>query len=187
MNCPLISSTALIDATTFSITLEDTVTIRFDCGTSNSYHAIKQIYNGSETTIGDIRTWEEKVFTVVYSSNFIYIKKVATNTGRFGFLYEKYGDQKIFGSSNGNDWLFETLPLLGSSDGLTYYISKMLNYSQSVGSIDYTVGSLFQSNLKIAEDNNYLSCTNVTADEVLTFESENYYSLGPNTLAKLDE
>ena len=187
-NCPLIETT-LVDSETFTVNIDNTVLLSFNG--SSAVRNITATIDGVTTEIGSGQTYQtygSKTFIVTCSSSFIYIDFLLTYTGkRLNVLYEKIGNLKYFGylNDNGNIQSFDIKNL---GDGLNYKHGKRLNYTCELDVLDYTSDCIFLSDGQKTdvEDTNFVSCTDITAKKVITFNGENYYALGTNILAHLD-
>ena len=102
-------------------------------------------------------------------------------------IKKKIGNNVYYGTAT-SSVVFENLGVTCIQDNITYYHSPRLNYSVDFGYIDFSSSALFTSSTQKANvtDTNLLSCTTVTAKQVITFKGHNYYSIGTNTLIPMD-
>lgn len=129
--------------------------------------------------------------TVAYSDTLFYIytrdQNGSTGVGIF-LTYEKTSDFQIYaygditGHPNFQDYTFTDI-----ITGNQYAHSGVLKYTTDLNYIDYTEDRLFSSGQREFVDNNFLSCSTITPDSVITFAGKNHYSVGPNILVSIDE
>ena len=129
--------------------------------------------------------------TVAYSDTLFYVYTRDHNgtTGIGIFLtYEKTPEFQIYtygeitGHPNIQDYTFTDIVT-----GNQYKHSGVLNYITELDYIDYTEDRLFSGDQRVFVDNNFLSCSTITQDSVVTFAGKNHYSVGPNILVSIDE
>lgn len=135
--------------------------------------------------------------TVGASTNLFYIQlNDSYNTGRrFIFVYEKIRGHKLF-AYNGTGTISTTAVAdFYSIASLTFTdIDTLLNYSHGVrisgtisaGYLLYSSDVLFNAGVKDMEDPNFITCSTVVANVVISFDGSNYYSVGANTLLLMD-
>lgn len=132
------------------------------------------------------------IVTVCCSDTLVYIQISDPQNRRSFLVYEKLPTESIYGyynSGNTTGIPFKSIvdiSFTGLTSGMTYTHKQILNYSVEMGYIDYVDDYIFQNNIKNDKDSNFISCSSVTADNVITFLSQNYYSVGANTLVKID-
>lgn len=106
-------------------------------------------------------------------------------------VYEKTPDFTIYACPNTHITGFSSIQNYTFVDRYTgdeYAHSGVLKYSREINSIDYTEDSLFSTSVqRIIQDPNFISCSTVTQDSVVTFNGKNHYSVGPNILVSIDE
>ena len=183
LNCPLITSTSLIDDSTFSITIDSIMVLTFMGSQSN--HKVTLTYDGTTTEIGWIQNASSKTFTVTYSDTFIYIDFKDYYPRYWKYCYEKINNVGYYGTISGNYRYSEVL-LTNLSTGLAYQHGIRIKYAAPTGTIYYTTDALFAGTTKYVNDPNFVSCSTVTANQILTFRDNNYYSLDTNLLVHLD-
>lgn len=184
LNCPLLSTE--INGNNFYLHVGDIFTFR---GPYNGNAGL--IVKGTEVTQGG---WGVDLpITVVYTDKlfFMYTKNSSANTRGLSFFYEELGDKILYGyvfsTSNNSFKPLDIIPLTDDVSSLQYQHSPRLNYQAQTGYIDYAPQKLFSSGLITdIEDDNFIACSTVTANQVVSFEGKNYYSIGTNTLVELD-
>lgn len=132
--------------------------------------------------------------TVAYSDTLFYIWTHDEN-GSSGIgiylVYEKTPDFTIYASPNNYISGFSSIQSHTFVDRYTgdeYKHSGVLKYSREINSIDYTEDSLFSTGgQRIIQDSNFISCSTIAQDSVVTFNGKNHYSVGPNILVSMDE
>ena len=68
-----------------------------------------------------------------------------------------------------------------------YKHSAVLNYADSLGYLDYlNYDVLFSGSIKAEIDDNFIACSELTPNTIITFNANNYYVIGKNSLIKLD-
>jgi len=185
LNCSLITATSLIDDSTFSITIDNLMVLTFS-GTSNT-HNVTLTYDGTTTDIGWIQNASSKTFTVSYSDNFIIIDFKDYYPRYWYYVYEKINTHTYYGhyKDHSNNILSE-IQLTDISTGLSYQHGSRIKYSAPTGTIYYTGDALFEGTIKAVDDPNFVSCSTITAKQVVSFREHNYYSIDPNILVPLD-
>ena len=179
-----------ISGTDLVIDVDDEKTITFDF--TNNQIAVDSVgVTYIDTTAGPYS------ITVGVSANLFYIQlNDSYSTGRrFIFVYEKIGGHKLF-AHNGTGATSETAVAgFYSIASLTFTdIDTLLNYSHGVrisgtaseGYLLYSSDALFNAGVKDMEDPNFITCSTVVANVVISFDGSNYYSVGPNTLLLMD-
>lgn len=132
--------------------------------------------------------------TVAYSDTLFYVWSHDEN-GSPGIgiylVYEKTPDFTIYAHPDNYITGFSSIQNYTFVDRYTgdeYVHSGVLKYSREIDRIDYTEDSLFStSNQRIMQDSNFISCSTVAQDSVVTFNGKNHYSVGPNILVSMDE
>lgn len=151
-------------------------------------------YRGSSSLTGSTYNWP-MVFTVCCSDNLVSIQLQDPQSRRIVLVYETFNGTDIFAFAGGGNnpgtafFSINSLTFTDTSSNLTYSHKARLNYSDNFGYIDYTSEYLFDNatNYKSdIEDINFVACSTVSSDQVITFGSHNYYSIGTNTLLPMD-
>ena len=126
--------------------------------------------------------------TVVSSDTLFYMQAFDNESKGPFFIYEKTSNFTIraftAGRSSFRDIRNFTLDDLNT--GYNYKHVAMLNYNTQPDHINYTQDILFKSNVKSFFDPNFITCTPVAIDSVITFKGHNYYSVGTNTLVLME-
>lgn len=179
LNCPLISASGNV------INIDDVFTLTKDNYIVTLNKGSTQIFSSSWNNPATV--------TVCCSDTLVYIQGYDPQSRRFVFIYEKLDDIIIyayFGGGNTTGVAFKPISSVTFTDintGLEYTHDARLNYSVELGNIDYAPDVLFLSGVKNVEDPNFVTCSTVTADKVVTFQGQNYYAVGSNTLVLMDE
>lgn len=191
LNCPLIE----VSLTSYTVVLNvDNVVevlFNFDAGRTQVR------YNGATSSYSIINAYNPLGLTVLFDENVFYVQwNCEYGAGRrFCFLYEKIKGISYFGAigagmetGSGHAWYSITdLTLLNISTGVTFSHGIILNYSVEQGYIHYTSDYLFGEGYKTSDvDANFITCSSVPTDRIITFKSHNYYSVGANTLIGID-
>lgn len=145
------------------------------------------------TNVTDSNWGVDLPITVCYTDKlfFMYTRNSSSNIRGLSFFYEELGDMKLYGYSySATDNSFKPLDIITLTDnvsGLQYAHSKRLNYTASTGYIEYVPHQLFQSGvITNINDNNFISCSTIAANQSVTIAGKNYYSIGTNTLVEID-
>jgi len=128
--------------------------------------------------------------TVAYSDTLFYMytrdQNGSTGVGIF-LVYEKTPEFQVYTyAESGGHPNIQTATFTDMVTGATYNHSGVLKYDTQPGYINYTADVLLIGSTRSYIDPNFISCSNVNADSVITFGSNNYYSAGTNTLIRMD-
>ena len=186
LNSNIITSVT-VDGNYVYIEIDETVTLKWNGSASE---AIKMIFNGTESTVSNCNSFFNArggTITVIWSDDFMVIKSKNNydNTDKVTFIYEKLNESSYFGMINSLN--MNGITMLNTDDGLNYVHQARLNYAAEVEKIDVTSDILFQGGYKALEDEQFLACSTISEDQVITFNGKNYYSLGANILVPLDD
>lgn len=141
------------------------------------------------------RVAESCTAIITYTEN-LFSLNVVDNSGRaYAVIYEKIGDSIFYGwNGNTDNWSayhgfyrLEEITLTNLETSETYTHSPRLNYSCELGVIDYTECCLFKAGYRDVSEPNFISCSAITANQIITFEGNNYYSIGSNNLVEYKE
>ena len=190
LDCSLIT-TELISNDSLTVHVNNIVDLKFADGYS------QVTYDGTTTSYSVLDNTTSCTITAVYSANLFYVQFCCNySTGRrIAFLYEIVGNNNYFGavgsgtgSTSVHAWYsINNIPLTCIEDSGSYAHGTLLNYSTSLGYIDYCSDILLQSSAATnIIDTNFVACTEVSADQVITFNSQNYYTIGAHTLVPID-
>ena len=185
-------NSALITSVTISgnyvlVEIDGAVTLKWNATASE---AVKMIYDGTESTVSGCNSVyppRGETLTAVWSDDFIVIKSFDNydTSDKITFIYEKISESGYFGMINSLS--LNGVTMKNTDDGLNYNHNARLNYAAEVGKIDFTTDMILQGGFKVFEDENFFACSTITADQVVTINGKNYYSLSPNILAMLDD
>lgn len=190
LNCPLITTSHEGYITTINV--NNIVNVEFGNG------KVTVVYNGQTVaTYSILNSYNDLYITAAFNENFFYFQVNCDYSygRRFVFLYEIIDNKNYFGYNgaevvSGRGWFsIHEITMIETSSNLTYNHAARFNYNCQVGLIDYaTPDFLFSAGYKTdTEDNNFISCSTITLDQVITFDGTNYYSIGTNTLVELDD
>lgn len=191
LNCPLIEVS--IESNAVVLNVDNVVDVLF-----NFYAGRTQVrYNGVTNSYSIINRYNSLGLTALFNENIFYVQwNCEYGAGRrFCFLYEKIEGISYFGAvgagtdtGSGHAWYsIVDIPLTNVNNSITYAHGIILNYSVEQGYIHYTSDYLFSSGYKTPDvDTNFITCSPVPTDRVITFKSHNYYSIGANTLIGID-
>jgi len=181
LNCPLIEisgNTVIIDSI-FSIYL--------------GYNSWPRIYMEKDGTVITGNTvYGNMTFIIGYSDNFFYINMTDEGDTGIYLVYEKTTDFTLWTSSNSSGSIgFQNIQSYTFTDlnsNVTYSRGAILNYATQPDYINYTSNILCYSGTttKAITDPLFVSCSTVTLGMVITFGGQNYFSVGTNTLLRMD-
>lgn len=192
LNCPLIEVSIESNATILNV--DNVVEVLFNFNANRT----QVRYDGATSNYSMINRYNALGLTALFDENVFYVQwNCEYGSGRrFCFLYEKIEGISYFGaigagteSSSQHAWYsIVDIPLTNVNTSMTYAHRARLNYTDELGYIDFTSDALFDSNnyKTHIEDSNFVACSTVRADQVVTFQGQNYYSIGANTLIKIN-
>lgn len=184
-NCPVIKSMEVVSGPELVINFDDIVEVRITLVPGGGGY-FKAIYNGTETSYNSGNVARGMTLRAACSDQFFYFYTV-DNRGNTPviFIYENIGSTRYYGIQNVTT--LAGLPLTSITDGLTYTHGARLNYSAGITAINFAADVLFREGVKITEDSNFIACTTVAADNIITFEGTSYYSITGHMLVALDD
>jgi hypothetical protein len=184
---------SLIDVNIFEgnlvIDVNDDFTITFDF-TNNKITVGSEDVTYIDTAAGPY------TITVGHSDTIFYLQlNDSYSSGRrFGFIYEIINNSLLYAYKGTgmtsttvaafypiSDFTFTDIESL-----LNYTHGKRINGSVTVGYLMFAEDVLFNEGVRAMADSNFISCSTITADNVVTFNSQNYYAVGPNTLLLME-
>ena len=131
------------------------------------------------------------IITTVCSDKTFYMQMKDAENRRQLCLFEKYDQSEYFGSNLKGDTNrgfldIKTISLASTTSTLKH--KARLGYTRTVGYIDICKETLFIDDNNISEYDNddFISCSNVSGDMVVTFAGKNHYSVGTNLLATMN-
>ena len=142
-------------------------------------------YNGSVVNYSYLNTWNALTLTVAVSDNMLYVQWQLSYSNRTtAFLYEKIDNKKYWGAAGGGaDWYsIVSIPLTETSLGASYAHGQRISGTAAAGTVLFTGDALFSGGVKSIEDPNFLACSTLTANTIITMNNKNYYTVGANTL-----
>jgi len=197
LGCPILTTTST--DTTLTVTIDNTCGILFDFGNS----VIRTINSDSSLSNESVlfnRINSPFTFICVFSSDFFYLQYSDSfySIGRkYVFVYEKISSDKYYGAYGSFGGFYDysdfypitDVPLTKVGFSELYWHKQILNYIAPLGYIDYCIDLLFTSGDIVSSviDTITISCSTIEKNNVITFGSHNYYSLGPNTLIQLND
>ena len=186
-------SASLIDASisegNFVIDVNNDFTIIFD------FTNDKITVNSEDVTYIDTEAGPYTI-TVGYSDTLFYLQlNDSYSSGRrFGFIYEIVNNSVLY-AYKGTGMTSTTVATFYSISDFTftdtgsllnYTHGKRINGSVTVGYLMFAEDVLFNEGVRAMADSNFITCSTITADNVITFNSQNYYAVGPNTLLLME-
>lgn len=184
--CPLVEKEYIEDdARTNLIIADDTILsyryYQYGC----ELYVNDEYYTTIASRTGKITIW------ICFSDTFFYLAHQLSESRKFSYLYEIIGDDidaKAYeGWSQGNYLQSLKIKEKDSEDEQEYTHGILLNYKTRFRTIDYNDSYLFIGD-KITNivDSNFLSCSTVPADTILSFNEARHYSLDTNILVEID-
>lgn len=168
-------------------------------GPSDGNHIdITWVYQNTSLSVNggsSVNPWrvnDSQSIIVIYDDNFLCFQ--LTDGSRRGFfLYEKISDDLFIYGYTGTAWntshAFYNIEEVTFYDfnGTSYSHPKILNYPCQPGYIDYVETYIFTGGHKDALDPNLMSCSTVLSNNSVSIDGINYFAIGTNTLAPIDE
>lgn len=132
--------------------------------------------------------------TVAVSDTLFYMHAYNSSMGdQMVILAQKLDNGLIYKFNFKRDTANQFIPLDYSwnyidmyNDNLLYKHNKILNYSTYPNYINYATDILLLNDTRAYFDNDLITCTTVTPDNIITFGSKNYFAIGTNTLIRMD-
>ena len=128
--------------------------------------------------------------TVAVSDSLFYVRVKDSINYNVYLIYEKTDNFTIYSyTSNATARITDirSFTFTDKNTQLTYKHGAILNYNAQSGYINYAADVLLLSgSIRSFVDTNFITCTNINADSVITFGSQNYYAVGTNTLVMMD-
>jgi len=142
-----------------------------------------------------VTTW------ILYSDTLFYIAHAFDNSRCFTYIYEiveTFSPEGLFVVKQYEGWdggsYLQSLELKerdNEEDKLRHF--PMLPYKTKFKTIDYTYSRIFRYDadenkwvITPYADNNFLSCSNVPVDAIVSFEETRHYAIDTNTLVELE-
>lgn len=178
---------SLIEASGTTVTIDDIFTIYL------GYDSWPRIYvqkDGSYITGNTVAG--NMTFIIGYNDNLVFINMTDNDNTGFYLVYEKTADFTIYthsgtsGSTGFNN--IQSYTFTDINSGATYSRGAILNYAAQTGYINYAANILFYggTTTKAITDPLFISCSTITLGKVITFNGTNYFSVGTNTLLRMD-
>lgn len=148
--------------------------------------------NGNISTQPAFRS--DDTITVALSDKLFYMHAYNSSQGDQMFvLAQKLDNGLIYKFAFKRDTSNQFIPLDYSwdyidmyNDNLLYKHGKILNYSTSPNYINYTTDILLLNGIRTYFDNDLITCTSVLPNNIITFGGQNYYSIGTNTIVRIN-
>ena len=194
LNCDLI--TVDRDGLKLTININNLAEIKFtfrSYGDTDFFVDMAYTLNGSTVTGPSVLAYTTTVI-VVYTDTLFFIQVSDYSNRRFCYLYESINDEDYIGyrganAENQGFYPINSFNLLNVATSTSYVHGARLNYTkQGLNYIDYTSDALFSigTSTMFFEDPNFIACSTIAADLVITFNGATYYSLSTNTLVEID-
>ena len=194
LHCNLI--TVNRDGLKLTININNLAEIKFSFrsyGDTEYFVDMAYTLNGSAVTGPGVLAYTTTVI-VAYTSTLFYIQVSDYSNRRFCCLYERINGEDYIGfrGATGVNQVYypiNSFNLLNVSTSNSYVHGARLNYAKSgLNYIDYTGEVLFSLGTPVmcADDPNFIACSTISADLVITFNGNTYYSLSTNTLVAID-
>lgn len=188
LNCPTITITEDGDYLYILIGGIATLTLYFDGG---DYLRSSVTYLGTTTSLASCRG--VCLATVCFTDNLFYFQLDGYDHRRYLLLYEKIGDDKLFGfySPSGLSNPFISIRAVELKNYDTLQICShgiVLPYAATdPNSIIYADGDILVYNsVRNFTNTEFTSCSTIVHDQVLTFNGRSYYAVGANNLIMID-
>ena len=197
LDCSLISTS--IEDRVLYVHVDDAANLFFALNSSSSglwYGAGYQL-QGNAITTSTFNDYGGNTVVVCFSDDVSYLqyRNNYNNTRKSLFVYEKLNNKRYFmgiGSNiDGDDnyWYnIQSKPCTCLETGVEYTHESRLKYTQKLNYIDYTYDHLVLSagDITNIEDTNFASCSTVDLNRVVSFNDQNFYTVGTNILFPID-
>lgn len=197
LNCPLIT-TSISDGTLY-IHVDDAVNLCFGLYYSSGfYYAMGYQLRGNSVRTSTFNDYGGNTVVVCFSDDVFYLQiknNYGANDRKSVFIYEKLDEKRYFMGtgfdidSDTNPWYnIEGKTFLCLENDLDYTHESRLKYTQALNYIDYTYDHLLLSGEEITniEDSNFSSCSTVELNRVISFNGQNFYTIGTNILFPIE-
>lgn len=179
--------------TILTINIDDIVTLIL---TYSSSLVMSYTYNGQTNTLQSINKGEH-IVTICGNDNLFYISTGPTTqyfAHQYLFLYEQIDGHHFVGGIKNLDGTAHFTPISSIANfteietGVIYTHGALLNYSADVNTIQYINHDiLLNGGVKSYNDANFIACSTITQDRVLTIRGKNYFSVSTNSLLPIDD
>lgn len=193
LDCPLITTN--IDGDYLYVNVDDAYVLYFNpWGTYRMGYQLR----GESHDLAMLNPNHSQTIVVCFSDDVFYIQ----HNGNYGAgrrmlsIYEKLDERRYTAnvgagtdSSSTHAWYsIQDVNFLCLEDNLLYKHDSRLKYEQKIDYIDYTVDNLLTAGGEITNtvDPNFVSCSTVIANSILTFNDQNFYAVGSNILFPTD-
>ena len=166
------------------------------------YICISDVYKFKIDSDGNLELWvnDEQIsaqqpvvysngntVTALYNPNFVWFTSKGNEISEsFMLFYEVVSGMHLFGYKVNSGTSFDNLGVITDKETLYQYThNARLNFKTEPGTILYTSDVLFQNNVKITVDPNFLACTAVDIDQIVVFNMHEFYSLGSHIVVPI--
>lgn len=192
--CSIITSVNRVSTSEVQVGINSECTMRFYTSGGTYFQFITP--NGS--SYDGLWFYGNVTLTSIYTDTLFYFQthdnRYSPNGQRALFIYEIASGKCVYGW-NLDSYFYptafrdiKTVTLTASGDsGVPYVHSALIPYSLDFDKIAYfDKDTLLNGSLKGLIDTNFMSCSNIAVDSVVTFNGLNYYSVGENTIIRID-
>lgn len=151
------------------------------------------LYVNDEYYCGVAEMGHKITIWIVYSDTVFYIVHAFDDTRVFVYLYEIIDDKIYEGWDHGVSFQSLTIKEKENEESLEYRHHKILDYKTQFKYIDYTDSTLFEVSGEPATysyidltDDNFISCSIVPVDTIISFNETRHFSIDTNTLVAID-
>lgn len=191
LECPLITTN--IENNCLYINVDNAYVVYFDVGR----YRMGYILRGTASDIGYMYKPNKQKIVVCFSDDVFYIQHTSEQDAgrRMISVYERIDEKRLVANAgSGTDsqyfhawYSIQDLSFLCLENDLTYSHQPRLKYAQKPDYIDYTIDNLLCGGvISDIADTNFVSCSNITGDTVISFNSQNFYAMGDNILFPID-
>ena len=192
-DCPLITDVDRVSTSEVQVYINSECSIRFYASGETNFQILTP--NGNSYIY-----WFDTYVTLtsIYSNTLYYLQthdnRYTPNGQRMLFIYEIASGRCIYGYDTTSYYYpasfrdIKNVAFTETGASSTYYKhGALIPYASTFDSIAYLDKDiLLNGNIKGFTDTNFISCSNVPVDSVLSFNGANYYSVGENTLVRLN-
>lgn len=187
-NSSIISTS--ISGEILNVTVDNDLIIQFD-DFSGTWFYIRVYRNGTQLTSKPMESGSDgkQELTIAASADMFYLQLKDRFPHYFSVVYENVASTNLYGyyydASSRIPITAMTLYDVNSVE--TYTHGNVLNYACGIGTLNYLPNDIIYSgSSKYALDSNFIACSTVTLNTMITFNGKNYYSVGTHTLIPME-
>lgn len=178
-----------------TVMFTDNMGLLFDLRTNppSDWMGVYGIINGGQTG-RLVQPCAVGTITCAIGDNIVYVALTDGYPRKMLFFYTKLNDNVYYCTAGSGDNKASFYNLSGRtltrvSDSSTFNYGNALNYSRTLGSVDYIDSAPLYTGTTVTKltDTDMKSCTAVTPDTMLTFNGDNYYAVGSHLIIPMTD